>query len=139
MAPRIVYVDEVLLEELHLHVPEIVADTLDHVARHFGRETAAVSLTDGFAHGSGTLEHIGQERIERVTHTLLELGEHAGRPVVAFQLETVAERRADFPLEFAAGEMHRIGKFIEVTLHGLTVEVVHHGPLAPGAPKITRE
>ena len=135
VAPVVVDVDEVFLEELHLHVPEIVADTLDHVAGHLGRETAAVSLADGFAHGSGTLEHIGQERIERVTHTLLELGEHAGRPVVAFQLETVAERRADLPLEFAAGEMHRIGKFIEVTLHGLAVEVVHHGPAGARSPQ----
>lgn len=31
--------------------------------------------------------------------------------------------------------MHRIGKFIEVTLHGLTVEVVHHGPAGARSPQ----
>ena len=31
--------------------------------------------------------------------------------------------------------MHRIGKFIEVTLHGLAVEVVHHGPAGARSPQ----
>ena len=127
VAPGVIYVDEVLLEQLHLHMPEVVAHALDDLARHLRREVAAVGLADGFAHGPGFLENVRQVGVERVAHAFLELGEHAGRPVVALQFEAVAERRADLTLELSPGEMHRIGKFIEVAPHGLAVEMVHHG------------
>ena len=126
-APCVQFVEETLLEELGQRQFVVVAHTVDAL-HHVGFDPGAVGRLDLVAVGAYLFQDQRVVGVEVVSAPFLELFADVLAPVGAFQLEAVGEERADAVVEVADDGAHGIGHPVEVTAHGLGVEVVEHRP-----------
>ena len=126
-APCVQFVEETLLEELGQRQFVVVAHAVDAL-HHVGFDPGAVGRLDLVAVGAYLFQDQRVVGVEVVSAPFLELFADVLAPVGAFQLEAVGEERADAVVEVADDGAHGIGHPVEVTAHGLGVEVVEHRP-----------